>query len=438
MNKYIDIDALQELFKRLWPKFRKSFTTNIGMKIASVVIAIFVWSYVVSNDDTITRAKTISGVGVQVTGQTILQRNNLALLTDVSAYLGNISVEIDVPQSDYAMVTKENVDVELDLSNITRTGTQLVSLKASTPYGKVTKIWPASLEVQVEQLDTRYVPVNVELVGNVLDDYWYNVANINPSQITVSGPASVVQKLTEAVAQVDVTDRLVSFNRSATLMLVDENGEMLSTNVLSRTSASSSIRMEVFPTKNVPVSTEVADVFKGTVADGYEITGISISPASVTVAADASLLESLEILRIVPISASNLKSTYTTRATVSSLTNFENVSPQQVYVTIEVAEESISRVVGEVVVRYINMSADYSLSMEELESEITVIVTGPRSRVENLTADDLIATVDLETYGVGSHDVPIELRLAEDETDEVTFNLAPSSMRVRIEEAKEK
>ena len=140
------------------------------------------------------------------------------------------------------------------------------------------------MELQVEQLDTRYVPVNVEFVGEVRG-LLHNAASVNPSSITVSGPASVVQQVSEAVAQVDVTDRTEPFNRSWTLNLVDGEGNVLSTNVLTRTSTSSTVRAEVYPTKTIPISTEISDVFKGSVADGCEITGVTIS-SGLTMAAE--------------------------------------------------------------------------------------------------------------------------------------------------------
>ena len=424
---------LREVLRQIWRAIRESATRHVGVKILSIVLAIFLWGYVVSSDTSITRSKVLSGVGVQLTGQTILQRNNLALLTDVTSQLASISVEVEVSQSNYALVSSSNVDVVLDLSNITRAGTQVLSLRASTPYGRVTNIWPESVELQVEQLDTRYVPVNVEFVGDVREDYWYNAASVNPSSITVSGPASVVQQVSEAVAQVDVTDRTEPFNRSWTLNLMDGDGNILPTNVLTRTSTSSTVRTEVYPTKTIPISTEISDVFKGTVAEGFEITGVSISPESATVAADAELLESLDVLRITPISISNMRNSYSARASISELSGFENISPEQVYVTIEVAEQIASQVVDNVVVRYVNVSADFRVSMDDTQSQITVIATGPRSAVSELTADDLIAVVDLANYGPGEHEVPISIQLSSDEP-EVTFNLTPSTVRVRIEE----
>lgn len=174
-------------------------------------------------------------------------------------------------------------------------------------------------------------------------------------------------------------------------------------------------------------------MFKGSVADGYEITGVTISPESATVAAEQELLDSLDVLRITPISVSDLRSTYSARASISELSNFENISPAQVYVTIEVAEQIASQVVENVVVRYVNVSSDFRVYMDDTQSQITVIATGPRSAVSDLTAEDLIATVDLANYGPGEHEVPISVQLSS-ENPEVTFNLTPATVKVRIEE----
>lgn len=88
--------------------------------------------------------------------------------------------------------------VELDVSGIRQSGKQQVELTGVTAYGRAVEVVPESVELDVEMLDQRYVPVNVELVGQQAEGKWYNVSRINPSQITVSGPASLVQQVTSA------------------------------------------------------------------------------------------------------------------------------------------------------------------------------------------------------------------------------------------------
>ena len=231
----------------------------------------------------------------------------------------------------------------------------------------------------------------------------------------------------------DVFDHPVSFSQE-TLVEVESPEEALSAS------------LNLYGGVNLPYmeslcdlpQTEMLETLKGRVfynplADGYEITGVTISPESATVAAEQELLDSLDVLRITPISVSNLRSTYSARASISELSNFENISPAQVYVTIEVAEQIASQVVENVVVRYVNVSSDFRVYMDDTQSQITVIATGPRSAVSDLTAEDLIATVDLANYGPGEHEVPISVQLSS-ENPEVTFNLTPATVKVRIEE----
>ena len=64
---------------------------------------------------------------------------------------------------------------------------------------------PAAVTLTFETLDSRSVPVNVKLSGTTDDGYWYNVARTNPSVITVSGAASVVRDISQALVKTDVT-----------------------------------------------------------------------------------------------------------------------------------------------------------------------------------------------------------------------------------------
>ena len=71
----------------------------------------------------------------------------LALLSDPSEALSNISVRVEVAQADFYKVSSDNVQVTLDLSSVRTAGTQQVPLKASSAYGKVVRIMPDSISM---------------------------------------------------------------------------------------------------------------------------------------------------------------------------------------------------------------------------------------------------------------------------------------------------
>ena len=257
-------DKFRSLLKSLWGVLSR----NVALKLLSILFAIMVWSYVISTNPSITRTKTIDGITGYVTGQATLEVYDLALLTDPTQELSDVTVTVQVPQSSLSLATSDNIQVTLDISSVRTAGTQEVPLKATSSYGKVVSVYPASLNLTFEALDSRSVPVNVQMNG-AEDGYWYNVSRMNPQQITISGATSLVQSLSSAMVTADMSGRTASFSTSSAIELMDSSGNPISTSMLNRSATSVSLGVDVYPTKELEVSTATDDVLLGQVAPGY-------------------------------------------------------------------------------------------------------------------------------------------------------------------------
>ena len=95
--------------------------------------------------------------------------------------------------------------------------------------------------------------------------------------------------------------------------------------------------MEVYPTKELEVSTATDDVLVGQAAEGYIIEAITVQPRTITVAAEQELLDSLDRLIIDPIEIDSPSQSFTRRASISGLTDFRYISSEQVYVNVLIA-----------------------------------------------------------------------------------------------------
>ena len=179
-----------------------SLSNNLGYKLLSLLLAILLWNYVIATNTSITRNKTLYNLTGTVSGLSTLADNKLALADSPEEALSGITVTVEAPQADYSRVSGDNVQVALDLSSVRSTGTQEVPLRATSSYGRVRGISPETLTLTFESLDSRNVAVNTVLVGEA-DGYWYNVSRTNPSILTISGAASVVQSITSARVVVD-------------------------------------------------------------------------------------------------------------------------------------------------------------------------------------------------------------------------------------------
>ena len=410
--------------------FWAMMSRRLWMKLLSLLLAILLWNYVVSSNTSITRTKTLTGLSGYITGQSTLTTYELALLAPPEDALSDITVQMDVAQSQYSQVSADNVQVTLDLSSVRAAGTQQVPLRATSAYGRVTNIIPESVTLTFETLDSRLIPVNVETTGQQdARDWYYSVNRTNPTAVTVSGAASVVRSISQARVYVDVTGARESYNGAESFVLLDYDGNEVDQSMLNRSVTSVTVMMDVYPKKEIPISSDVEDVITGRVADGYVITDITIQPESITVAADQSLLDGINELLIEPINVEGQSQSMIARASIALLSDFRNVSAEQVYVNITVAEEDVSEWVANNVLTFVG-KAD-NLQLEWQRSDIQVRVTGPRSTVAALQENGVPITVDLTGLGAGEHVCPLILPnenypgvTFEPETPEITITLA--------------
>lgn len=416
---------LRQILKSAWAVISR----NIVLKILSFVFAIMLWSYVISSNSSITRVKVLNGLTGYVSGQATLEVYGLALLTDPTEALSDISVQVQVPQASYNSATGENVQVTLDVSSVRTAGVKEVPIKATTNYGKVVSIYPSSLTMTFETLDSRSIPVNVQTTGTRENDYWYNVSRANPQQVTISGATSIIQSISSAVVYADLTGRDSSFTTANPYVLLDNAGNEISTTMLNRSATSISVGMDVYPTRELSISTATDDVLTGQVADGYIIEAITVQPESVTVAADKDLLGALDKLVIEPLEIDHPSQSFTRRATISGLTDFKYISSEQVYVTVQIAEETIGEWLDNVYITFVGKSDDLTLSWQR--NSIAVYVTGPRSKVEALVKDGLTATVDLSGYTQGSYEAPISIN--GDNYPSLVFELEANTVQVTLD-----
>lgn len=421
-------DKILSLLKRFFKTVWGSLSHNLGLKLLSLLLAILLWSYVVSSNPSITRTKDINGLTAYLTNESTLNANRLALSEDPSAALENISVRLEVPQSSYALANADNVQVTLDLSSVRSAGTQEVALSAATTYGRVLKILPESVTLEFEAYDSRSVPVNAVITGEQDANAWYNINRLNPEELVISGPSSVVQTIASAYVYVDVTDRDASYVTAARFVLLNYSGEEIPQTLLSSSSSSVTVGVDVYPTKELPISTDIEDVVQGTPAEGYEVTSVTIQPEAVTVAADQELLDNLTELLIQPVDVSGLSQTFSQRTRIATLTDFRDISTEQVYVTVTI-EEVQQSAWADVNLTFINIPDDMSCTFTS--ADFRVLVTGPASRVQALTESGVEAVVDVSGLSAGEYMLPITVDA--ELYPGLTLEFEPADVEVRLD-----
>ena len=419
---------MKEKIKAILRALLHAVSQNLGWKIFSLVAAILLWSYIVTSDPTITRDKSIADVEITVSGQSVLQSRDLALLTDPSEQL--VRVRVAAPRANYSRVTGDSVRVELDLSQIRQTGKQEVELKGYSNYGEVIQISPSRMEIVVETLDARNVPVNVNLTGYKKDSqYWYDVVRTNPSTITVSGPSSIVQNISAAQVNVDVTGATSDYTWTVAPELLDANGESID-QMLSKSSSSVSVGLAILPVKQLTVANSIETTITGELPDGYSVTRVEVEPEIVLAAAEQELLDQLETVTFNPIMVAGRTRSFTATAKLNKLNNVEHLSTEQVTVTIYIEENIESRTFKSVPLGVLGKGIDQTIKLSE--DKLNVKVTGLHTVFDKLMRGDIIARVDVTGLSAGTYELPVTITV--DNYTDLTFELESPTVTVTISE----
>lgn len=286
----------KEKLIRFIKKIINRITHNWKLKLTCLLLAVFLWGGLISQNETLPRAKTIQDVPVTVANESVLKQNGLIVVSGLDE-THTVRLKADVPQRNYNTVTAANYSVRLDLSQIQSTGKQTVPLIAvpasASLYGTVTDIYPSEITVVVAEYSTRNrIPVQVEEIGTLPDGYFGAAPSPSPAAVEISGPKSLVDAVARCVVKYDasqlpaVTGNVMT---SSPFVLQDQKGNEIDMRHISITGQSVALRdiiveQMIYPLVSVPVNTN--DLFSGKPAEGYQVTGVSIYPENVLIAAE--------------------------------------------------------------------------------------------------------------------------------------------------------
>lgn len=277
-------------------KIWQVLTHQWGWKLTSLLLAIFLWGGLVSQNQDLPREKVFDNVRVSITNHGILQENGLIVVGGLEK-VSTVRIKVQVPQRNYAAATAANYNVRLDLSQIKEPGSQKVQIVAApvstSLYGKVTELSMPEVVLQVEEYAVRSrIPVLLREEGMGPEGFYLPSPALDPGAVTIAGPKALVSQVARCI---------VPYNRAALpavsgeiptslpLLLEDYQGNPVDMTHITVSSQSEKIqnitvRQTQYPLASVPIS--VQGLISGQPASGFQVTDISLSPASVQIAAD--------------------------------------------------------------------------------------------------------------------------------------------------------
>jgi len=316
----------------------------------------------------------------------------------------------------------------VDLADVVPTGDPVtldISVEAVDDRVQVLDFEPKRITVTIDQLDTKTVPVRVEL-GVVPSGLDVGEPVIDAETVTVSGPKSIVATVTEAQAPINIDATGIDVDELVNLVAIDKAGNELG--VDSRVEINPPqvrVQVQVFTdrrSKTLPVTPNVV----GTPAAGFEVASVEVDPSVVSVQGDANDLASLDRADTEPISISGASSEVTQDVGFALPSGVQALGVTTVQVTVKLRPITATRTfeAGLVVVGA-RSDLVYSLSTDH----VLVTIGGSIAELDRLSGTNIVLNLDVSGLEPGTHDVNATANLT---TGLTLISASPNPIKVTV------
>jgi len=403
------------------------FGRNLSTLMLAFVLAVVVWVSAVLSTDPNVEADYPRSIALQVLGQD-------TSYIQVGEMPSTVRLSLNAPRSiwDQLEVNQDYLRVWIDLSGYEE-GTHRVPVRVQvrlTPV-RVVKVEPAEIEVTLEPRVTRVFPLHATVTGDPALGYRKGMVNVNPGQVTVSGPKSLADRVASINLTMDITGANDSITKTVSVQPVDqENQPVTGLSVTPSTVEITQIVSLLGGYRNVVVKV----VTTGQVSEGYWLTNVSVTPPNVTVfSTDPSRVNALPgFVETNPLDLSSLQDDVDIRTTLNLPDGVSLAGEESVLVRLSIAALEGSLPIS-IPLEVIGLTPELSVSISP--DSVDLLLTGAMPLLNNLTVGAIRVSVDLSGLEPGVHQVtpvvdllPSQVRVA---------SILPESVEVNIQLASE-
>lgn len=387
-------------------------TVNLGLKIAAFIFSAFLWLIVVNVDNPV-ESRTFTDIPVTIVNDDIITSGG-----EVYQVVGQqtVSVVVYATREVRQQLSAEDIVATADIREM---NSSLVPIEVTIPefegdYESAEAV-PRNLQIQIEKSGSRVLALTADDTGIVRNGYMIGSMTVHPTNITITGPESVLEQIDRAVASVDVDGMSKSEEREATLYLYDSNGNVVNQNQLENNLGEDglTVSVEILEMKSVPVVFDVT----GTPAEGYQYTGCSSEPETLQICGASEDIQKIEEIDV-PASVIDISGASGPVEQTVDITPYlpdgirlvdENTGSVKVTAMIEAeGTRTIDFLVRSI---RINNLADNLQVSYPADTEIRLRFSGDQEQLDVLDISNAVS-VDLEQYDTpGTYDVPVNVNV---------------------------
>lgn len=399
---------------RFWEMLKQGlknfFTKNIAIKVISLMFAILLWGYVLMTQNP-PRVKTVTDVTVSIEGEADLTTRKLTLRGDRAALLEDVSVRVRTELTSYADLSADDITASINLSRITSTGKHTVRIHAKSSSGDVVSVSPSEIEVEIDTLTTRNIPIEIHEEGELPEGYWAGDVQLDSATVLLEGPGTDLAKIVKAVGTIDLTNRTESLNQSIMLALYDKEGNVVESSILFGGMPTVVAKQEILPSKLVPIDVDGAIIGREELPENFEIAsyGTSLESTLVRIVGDADVIQKIESLSLEPVDVTGCTESIQQELAINVPEGVRIIGADSVNLQVTIREKTAVLELTELPIEIVGLARKQTATLSQELANVTF--SGRVSLLAGITRGDVKVYADVTGLAAGTHDVKLALQI---------------------------
>ncbi|HKC90022.1 MAG TPA: CdaR family protein [Candidatus Limnocylindria bacterium] len=392
----------QPLMRGRRVNIRRIAVADFPLKLTAVLIALIFWVVSVLSAPPTEVVREYPGrVGVE-------RPESVPAGYVLQGQLGDVGVRLRGTEAALANVVPSDLHATVDVADFHNADPQDVPVRVTvaTSGVSVESIAPATVTVRIEPITSRDVAVQARFANSPPAGTFAGDPAITPSQVRVSGAASLVARIAALYATVGFGDAVTDLVQSVQPRAVDASGATI--DGLTVDPAVVQLTVPVLPTattRTVPVVPAV----HGAVATGYWITRVTVDPSVVTVRGEVAAVSTIDQVATAAIDVSGLGAEKTFQvALLLPAEGTSLVKAATATVTVSVAPLTGSRSFPVVAVQALGLGSGFVAEFDP--PTISIVVAGSLPALSGISPGQVVATVDATGKGPGIYPVDVVIR----------------------------
>ena len=416
---------------------KKLLTRNLGLKLASLVLAFVLWflvAQIYDPKDTV----TFNNIQVRLINTELLDEEGKVY--EVLDNSNLVRVTVTGPQSIVkSELRRSDIVAEADMSKLTDINTIAITYYCENVSNDSVEIKGNhdSVRLNVEDKTSKWIKLESNTIGEVASGYMIGNVTLDQTNIEVTGPKSAISQVDHAGVDINVTDSTSSLSANVDIKLYDADDNELTLESVKKNVNSAHMTVEVLATKEVPVEIE----YMGVPEDGYMATGeVESSVPTVRIAGTASALVGISAITVPEermnitgqsgdlVDIINLKEYLPSNVRLANK-SFDGKITATVYIepidtkdlTIPADNISITGVPDGMEAEITSTAEEYNITVSGLTRDVSILRDSSVTGVLDL--NQWMEDNGLEELTPGNYTIPVTFNLSEDITVDTDVNI---------------